>query len=97
VFKHPRCLIDSAALKVWHRHETRFRAPRTSACFSIMFFPVTKQITDAVVAQIYLIRLTTVLNETIYLVRTWFFRHLEISRSNVHIYLHLVILIRFNW
>lgn len=90
VFNYPRCLIDSAALKVWHKHERRFRAPRTSACFSIMFFPATKRITDAVFAQIYLIRLTSELNETIYLVRTWIFRHLKTDQT--FIYLSVIIL-----
>jgi len=69
-FKHPSCLIDSAGVKFWQKYDRRFRAPRTNTCFSIMFYPATKQITDAVLARIYLIRLTTELNEILYLVRT---------------------------
>lgn len=66
--KNPSCLIDSAALKVWHRCNRRFKTPRINACFSIMFWPATKLITDAVLAQMYLVTLTTQLNETLYLV-----------------------------
>jgi secreted Zn-dependent insulinase-like peptidase len=67
VSKHPSCLIDSAALKVWHRSNRRFK-PRINVCFSIMFWPASKQISEAVLAELYLFHLTTQLNETLYLV-----------------------------
>jgi secreted Zn-dependent insulinase-like peptidase len=68
VSKHPSCLIDSAALKVWHRSNRRFKTPRINVCFSIMFWPASKQISEAVLAELYLFHLTTQLNETLYLV-----------------------------
>lgn len=67
--KNPSCLLDSAALKVWHRCNPILNTPRVNACFSIMFWPPTKKIIDAVLAELYLIRLSNQLNETLYLVR----------------------------
>ncbi|XP_073396481.1 nardilysin-like isoform X2 [Physcomitrium patens] len=65
--KNPSCLLDSAALKVWHRCNPILNTPRVNACFSIMFWPPTKKIIDAVLAELYLIRLSNQLNETLYL------------------------------
>lgn len=70
MFRPPSCLVDTAALKVWHKPDTRFRVPRTNSCFSIMFCPSATPIADAVLAQLWLRCLQSSMKETKYMVRS---------------------------
>lgn len=66
---HPSCLLDSAALKVWHKIDRKFSTPRTNAFFSITLSAGTKCVEDAVLAQLYVVQLKNELNKMLYLVR----------------------------
>lgn len=70
IAKNPSCIVDSAAIRVWHRCNGRFKEPRVVCNFQIMFLPDPNQLDDAVLAELYLEILNAQLNDTLYLVRT---------------------------